>query len=81
MTLQQFRQSWKLAKDNQVDLSTEEQGHLFGFGLPEFKPVACTIRQVARLIRWQGGMFNGGWDMNMVDEVRQYGRKKFLIIE
>ena len=80
MTKQQFSQAFDLAKTTSEDLSLEDIGIFDGFGLEGFNPVFVTIRQVARLIRWQAGQMNGGWDAHNLDEIGQLGRKRFQII-
>ena len=79
MTTQEFKAAFKLANSGQ-DLSEVDMGHLFGFGLKGFKPTATTIDAVARMLRWQGMQFNGQWDMEAVNEVREVGRYKFIIV-
>lgn len=79
MTTQEFKAAFKLANSGQ-DLSNIEMDHLFGFGLRDFRPVTTTIGAVARVLRWQGMQFNGQWDMTAVNEVREVGRYKFIIV-
>ena len=51
-----------------------------GFGLHDFKPVVCTTRQLAFLIRWQCFNMNGTIDSSALDEIMQAGRRKFTVI-
>jgi hypothetical protein len=76
----EFKAAVALAKSD-VDLSNQEQDHFYGFGLPDFEPVVTTIPQVARLIRWQAQYMNGEWDMEALNEVRECGRRRFLIVD
>lgn len=52
-----------------------------GFALPDFQPVTCRIMDVVALIIWQCAQFNGGWDMAALNEIREAGRKRFLIVD
>lgn len=61
MTKQEIKEAVKIAKSDQ-DLMNFSQDHLFGCGLSDFKPVVSSIEAVARLIRHQCCMFNGGFD-------------------
>ena len=55
-------------------------GVFYGFGLPDFAPVGVTVRQVAALIRWQAWRFDGTWDTVALEELRNLGRKRFMIL-
>lgn len=79
MTKNEFAQAVKMAESN-VDLSDADWSNLDGFGLRTFGPVATTIKAVARLIRWQARLFNGQWDAQALDDVRQCSRRRFEII-
>jgi len=48
-----FSRAFQIA-DSDADLTSESIDHFDGYGLPGFSCVA-TIRQLARLIRWQAG--------------------------
>ena len=75
----ELSEALKLAQDPNVDLSAEDD--LFnGFGLPDFKPVTCTIRQLAKLVRWQCICLNGAVDGNNLNEIAEIGRKKFIVV-
>lgn len=80
MTTAQFRQAFQLAQFS-ADLSGEEIDHFGGFALPGFEPVPCTVRQVARLIRWQCQYLGGGWDMEAAREIQQCGRRRFVVVD
>jgi hypothetical protein len=81
MRLNELKRAMQLAEDYEnVDLSKEDIEVFVGFGLSDFKPVYVTIRQVARLIRWQAQLWNGEWDSEALQEIANYGRKRFKII-
>ena len=80
MTLQQAQTAFELAQNFDISLENVDIDHLCGFGLADFKPVHTTIQAVARMMRWQGAMMNGSWDMDAIDEVCQLGRSRFLIL-
>lgn len=71
MNIKQFREAFKLAKNFDIDLSSEDFDHLYGCGLSEFKPVSTTIKSVARLIRWQALCLDSSWDMEEVERLRR----------
>ena len=75
----ELAKAFEIAKSD-VDLLQEDISIFDGFGLVDFSPVVVTVRQVARLIRWQCGLFNGGWDSNNLQEIAFFGRKRFNII-
>lgn len=79
MTKKEFKQAFSVAQSNE-DLSSEPLEHFYGFGLKDFKPVCATIRQVARLMRYQAQYMDGTWDMNELTAIQEYGRRKFQII-
>lgn len=83
MTKKEFEQAWLLANDHENVGSGYIEGNIGifnGFGLPDFKPVNCTIKQVAQLINWQCKMFNGQYDMQELDNIKYFGRVKFIIL-
>ena len=80
MTSEQFRRAFKLA-DSGADLSGFSLDYFDGFGLPDFQPVTVRVGDVARLIRWQGACINGDWDMAGVGEVRECGRRSFVVVD
>ncbi len=79
MNAAQFKQAFSLA-DSDTCLSLVDDTHLFGYGLPDFKPVFTTIEAVAKIIRWQARYLNGKWDQNELNEIARLGRKRFLIL-
>ena len=79
MTKKEFSQALRIAQSNEEDLP-KDLNIFDGFGLPDFKPVHVTIRDVAALLRWQGLYFDGVWDAEEINEVAQCGRRRFLIV-
>jgi hypothetical protein len=75
--------AFEIADNQAIDLAREDLGIFWGFGLSEFVgPVHVTLRQVARLMRWQGLGWDGrSWDADALNEVIQMGRKRFLILD
>ena len=79
MTSAQFKQAVALAKS---DTEIKDEIDIFdGFGLWDFKVVFVSLRQVARLIRWQCATFAGTWDSENMQEIQRHGRKRFQIID
>lgn len=79
MTKDEFKAAVQIAQSNK-NLDNVDDSHLFGFGLREFKPTATTLDAVAKTIRWQAAQWDGGWDMEALNEVLTFGRKKFMVI-
>lgn len=79
MNLAQFQAAFQIAKSDK-DLSGVDDSNLFGFGLPDFRPVHTTIEAVAKTIRWQAKTLAGTWDAEALDEVVTLGRKKFIVL-
>lgn len=79
MTAKQFKQAFALAQSDAT--ITDDDSNLFGFGLSDFKPALTTIGAVARTIRWQCARFDGSWDMEEAQSIRDHGRKKFIIVD
>ena len=75
----EFIDAMRIAKDSTIDLQNDDMDIMYGCGLPDFQPVSVSTRQVARLIRWQAQCFDGTWDSEAVNEVRQIGRRMFEI--
>jgi hypothetical protein len=84
MTSEQFKKAADLAFNHpEVELlNVVDNSHLYGCALPDFKPVWCTIKEVAALIRWQCCyIFGGGYDAAELNSIADIGRRKFKIIE
>jgi hypothetical protein len=81
MTKQEFSQAFQIAKSNEKIDPGQEPIDLFdGFGFKDFAPVYVTLKQVARLIRWQAICMDGSIDSENLQEIANIGRKKFFII-
>jgi hypothetical protein len=79
MTKAQLSTAITLAQSK--DPLTGEDISLFdGFGLKDFKPVTCTLRQLAALVRWQAVNFNGTIDAAALNEIVSAGRHKFDVV-
>jgi inorganic pyrophosphatase/exopolyphosphatase len=78
MNTQEFKAAFAIAKSSQ-DLSHVDTSHLFGYALKDFQPTATTLEAVAAIMRWQALYFNGNWNQEELDEIRQIGRKRFII--
>lgn len=61
-----------LSKDQ---LDREDTDMFLGFALLAFKPIYCTIRQLAALVRWQAVNFNGTIDQAALNEIAYWGSK------
>jgi hypothetical protein len=79
MTKKELAKAFQIAKSDTV--IPEDNLHLFnGFGLDDFKPVYCTLRDVAKLIRYQCQFLTGGWDMDAFQDIAFHSKKRFIII-
>ena len=79
MTRPQLSRALNLALTD-TDLSREDISQFWLFGTKDYTQRFVTIRQVARLIRWQCVMFNGSVDSKALDEVAQVARRKFIVV-
>lgn len=71
MTSKEFDMAWRMAIDPSVILDGVSDEALHGCALPDFVPVAVTIPEVAKHLRWQClHIFGGGYDQQMLDECR-----------
>ena len=69
----------KLARSD-VPLNIEDLSIFDGFGLPDFKPITCTVEALAMLIRWQCFCLNGSIDAEALQEVATCGRHRFHVL-
>lgn len=77
MTKKEFSKAIELAKTHTY---VSANISLFdGFGWPDFKPVACTLNDLAGLIAWQCLCFNGSTCTEALNEIWAC-RKKFIVI-
>jgi hypothetical protein len=79
MTALEFKKAFAIAKDESIDLSGIDNNVIIGYGLSDFKPVTVTLEMVAKEIRWHAQFLFGGWDSEKLNEVKNYGRKSFII--
>lgn len=81
MTKHQFSEANTLARSNATINPEQEPIDIFdGFALPDYAPVYVTIKQIARLIRYQAIYMNGGIDSDNLQEIANCGRRKFMVI-
>ena len=80
MTKNEFASAFKIAKDFSIDLTNVDNSHIFGYGLPHFVPVHCTLEQVAKEIRWSALQFDGQWNGDALNEVANLGRRNFIVL-
>ena len=79
MNTKEFRNIMCIAKSAQ-DLGDINIGHLYGYGLKTFAPVSTSPEAVAAIVRWQALQLNGAWDETEINEIREIGRRKFIIL-
>ncbi len=63
-----------------VSLNIEDLSIFDGFGLPDFKPITCTVEALAMLIRWQCFCFDGSIDPEALQEIATLGRHRFHVL-
>ena len=63
-----------------VPLNIEDLSIFDGFGLPDFKPVTCTVEALAMLVRWQCFCLNGSIDAEALQEIATLGRHRFYVL-
>jgi hypothetical protein len=86
MTSAQLSAAVARAQDQNIRYISDEGVHLQdtsifdGYGLPDFKPVICTIDQLAALIRWECTFINGGMDGTQLAMIQAVGRHKFTVV-
>ena len=80
MTSKQFKEAADLALNHpEIKLLDVDTSHFLGCGLPEYKTVFCTIREVAALIRWQCQYLCGGYDVEELQNMALIAKCKFQI--
>lgn len=80
MNKAEMTQALTIAKNADIDLTNEDISLFDGYGLNGFVPIHVTVKQVARVIRWQAQYMNGTWDAEEINMITNYGRKRFIII-
>ena len=80
MNKAEMAQALKIAKNPDNDLTGEDISLFDGYGLPGFVRIHVTLRQVARVIRWQAQRMDGTWDGEEINMIAHHGRRRFVII-
>lgn len=80
MNAVEYKRAFLLAQDADVDLSDESLDIFDGYGLRDFDPVVATVRQVARLMRYQALQFNGDWVNEELTQIKEIFRKKVTMV-
>jgi len=80
MNAQQLRNAMALARIGQT-VAPDDLDVFNGFALPDYQPVTVTTRHIAGLLRWQCFQFNGGIDVHALDEIRRFGRRRFIVVD
>lgn len=80
MTTEQFRQARLLAGNDTAMGSFRDLGIFDGFALPGFGPVYVTLDNVAKLIQWQCMCFDGSLDLDALQVIANFGKRRFIII-
>lgn len=78
MTKQEFSNALELANSNKHDI-TNVNVLFYGFGLKNFEPVTCTLKDIAGLIVYQCKCFNGSLDMEALNEIWKF-KRKFIVV-
>jgi len=83
MTSIQFKKAAKIGlHEKDTDLSTYATDIFSGFGLRGFKPIFCSVLQLAWLIRWQCAYcFSDGHCDENLQQIAELGRKRFKVID
>jgi hypothetical protein len=71
MNAKQFSAALAIAQSN-ADLSQADDSALFGYGLPDFKPVNVSLAAVAKTLRWQALQFNGQFNSEEISNCRYF---------
>ena len=79
MTTSDFRKAMEIAKSDE-DLSNENLDIFHGYAFADFKQVFCSLRALARLIRWQCIKFDGSIDSEELDTLVRVGKRKFIVV-
>jgi len=79
MNKAQFSAALKIATSDK-DLSSVDNSHIIGYGLPDFKPVVITLDMVAKEIRHNSFTFAGTIDPKGLAEVFTYGKRAFMVV-
>jgi len=81
MNRKEFLKAFALIQNQDVkDMSLETIDCFYGCALPDFKYTNCTLKQVAKLIRYQCLYLDGTLDINELNNIELISKKKFKII-
>ena len=80
MTKNELKEAFAMAQRGEAYIEVGEMALFDGFGLKDFAPICCTMRQLAGLIVWQCQTFAGTWDMEAFNEIAEAGKRKFTIV-
>jgi hypothetical protein len=78
MKAKEFAEACRMAKAHEYKQGDGDV--LIGCGLPEFKPVACTLAAAAEHIAWQCINLDGTINNEALDETWKIARYKWLIM-
>jgi hypothetical protein len=51
-----------------------------GYGLPDFRPIACTVEALAMLVRWECFCLDGSVDAEALEQIARLGRHRFTVL-
>ena len=80
MTKEQLSAAMRIVEKTNESLLDVDISIFLGYGLPDFKAIYCTIRQLAALIRWDCLLFNGEVNGQALDELCKIARIKFSVL-
>lgn len=81
MNRNEFKKAVSMIKDKDIiNMSLESIDCFYGCACEDFTTTNCTIKQVAKLIRYQCLYMNGDLDMNELNNIEYISKKKFKII-
>ncbi len=79
MNAAEYKRAFEVANSD-IDLSDVDDTILDGYGLPGFGPVVATVKQVAKVMRWQARYLNGEWDGEQLTEIKELFRKRVTVV-
>jgi len=77
MNKKEFSKALELAKTHEYGIA--EISLFNGFALADFKPVVCTMNDIAGLIAWQCFTFGGGIDSEALTEIWN-NKRRFILV-
>lgn len=79
-TAKQFKQAFKRAGSDE-DFTNVNIALFMEYGKKTYKPVYCSIKQLAALIRYQCMYLDGEWDMEELQSLKKCSVNKFIILD